>query len=199
MAEDNIYAAPESNLAVEKDRPAFFFATSHKKLLILYFATLGAYTIYWFYKHWQEQKIRNDEPVIPVLRAIFYIFFTYPLFKRIAQAAKEKNIPIAWGAGWLSTVFIIMTLISNGFDRVTARSTMIGVLDYVSILIIVPLVFPLYWVQNTANYVNGDKEGKSNSRFSVYNYLFIGLGVLLWIAVAIELGLIDIDALVNTL
>lgn len=187
MSNDNIYKAPQADLVAppETDSAQLFFPSSQKKLIILFIATLGLYSVYWFYKNWQIHQNVMDDKVIPALRGFFYIFFTYSLFKRVADTADRKNISTPWGAGWLATVFILLTIVSNILDRISARTDGFGALDIASILILFVLIIPLYMVQDTINQINNDKDGASNSVFSFYNYIFIFLGAILWFFIAV--------------
>ena len=193
MEKDNIYQTPSADLTIAEspEKNYAFFPTSNKKLLVLFFLTLGAYSIYWFYKHWSFQQKYMDKKISPALRSIFYIFFTHSLFKRIKIASEEKGIKTTLNFSALATLYIVLEIVSNGLDRASMKTEYIGVLDYASIAILVPIVFPLYIVQRVANLVNGDPEGKLNSMFSVYNYIFIMIGILFWSLVIV--GLLQID------
>lgn len=73
---DNPYKAPESDLELavagtEKQ----FYVVSIRKFTILFFMTLGLYTIYWFYSHWNEYKLYSGKKIWPAPRSIFSIFF----------------------------------------------------------------------------------------------------------------------------
>lgn len=193
IEQNNIYKTPSADLTVEESRDNNypFFPTSNKKLLVLFFSTLGIYSIYWFYKHWSFQQKYMDKKIIPILRSIFYIFFTHSLFKRIKVAADKKGIKYSLDFSVLATLYIVLEIVSNGLDRASMKTEHIGILDYASIAIIVPIVFPLYVAQRVANRVNDDPEGKLNAMFSMYNYIFITIGILFWILVIV--GLLQID------
>lgn len=200
MNENNLYAAPGVELLdseSEKEAAVKFFPSARGKLLILYFATLGLYSVYWFYKNWSLQKSLHGEDTIPVLRALFYIFFTHSLFNRIEQAADEKNITKSWSAGSLATLFVVLTLVSNILDRISAKSDVYSTTDYVSLGLLFVLVYPLYLVQGTVNKVNNDDEGKLNSRFSIYNIIFLLIGMVFWLFISIAVFDIDVSFLGN--
>lgn len=181
MEKDNIYQAPDSDVVVDmRESNCVFFPTSNTKLLVLFFSTLGLYSIYWFYKHWSYQRQYMDKKINPVLRSIFCIFFTHSLFKRIKESAEENGINTTINFSALATLYVVLELISSGLDRASGKSEDIGLLDYASIAIIVLIVLPLYAVQKVANQINDDPEGNINSQLSPYNYIFIMIGTLLW-------------------
>ena len=197
MSEENIYKTPEARLSVESydESECLFFPVSQNKLIILFIATFGVYSIYWFYKNWKLQQKCMREKVNPALRSIFYIFFTHSLFRRIESAAKKEEIPTSWNANVLATVFVILSIISNVLDRVSRTTETVGIVDYVSVLMVFILLYPLYMVQEVVNKVNGDPYGKLNNSFSIYNVIFIVIGVFLWFLVGIGFFQSDINSI----
>ncbi len=193
MSEENIYTTPESDLsnASIDGSKCYFFPTSQKKLVILFIATFGAYPVYWFYKNWELQK-KYGEKVMPLLRAIFYIFFTHSLFRRVEDAAMRKGISISWSAGPLAAIFVILTIVSSILDRTAENSPTIGIVDYASLAIVFVLLGPIYMVQEVVNKINDDPQGRLNSSFSIYNFIFIIIGVLMWMLVGVGLFQLDI-------
>jgi len=186
--EEKIYSPPEVQLI---DSPLLnptveLFPTSQAKLIVLYFATIGFYSFYWFYKHWKFQEEKLGKNIIPELRAIFYIFYTYSLFELIETVSADKGVTKSANAGVLATIFIIGTIISSILSRFYSRGEAIGIADYAGLLIMGILVWPLYVMQGIANKVNGDPKGKINSSFSIYNYIFIFIGSIIWISIMIE-------------
>jgi len=197
MPEENIYSAPKAELSVEPiDGSEFsFFPTSQTKLIILFIATFGAYTVYWFYKNWKLQQERMEKKIRPVVRSVFYIFFTHSFFKRVEEAAIEKEISKSWNASLLATILVILTIVSNVLDRVSARTETYGVVDFASVAIVFVILIPIYMVQEVVNKINADPQGRLNSSFSIYNFIFIVLGVLMWVVLGVGLFQIDVSFL----
>lgn len=187
MPNENIYSAPKADLddTTPVNSDIEFFPISQTKLTILYFATFGIFPIYWFYKHWKFQKEKSGDNMILVLRAIFYIFFTHSLFKKIEKVSKEKDLVKFTSASLLATVFVILTIVSNILSRITLNSETIGIADYVGLLIMAVMLWPLYVIQGVANNTNNDPNGELNSSLSIFNYIFIILGSLFWVLVII--------------
>ncbi len=146
------------------------------------FIRIGSYT-----------KKNAEKKILPLLRAIFYIFFTHSLFRRVEDAARRKEISISWGASSLATLFVILTITSSILDRAAENSVTIGLVDYASLAMVFILLGPIYMVQEVVNKINGDPEGRLNSSFSIYNFIFIILGGLMWILVGIGLFQLDIS------
>ncbi|MCZ6487942.1 MAG: hypothetical protein O6703_07170 [Gammaproteobacteria bacterium] len=194
MSEKDIYTAPESELGNEPidESKCKFFPTSQRKLVILFIATFGLYPVYWFYKNWVLHKKNVEKKIMPLLRAIFYIFFTHSLFRRVEDAAMRKGISISWSAGPLAAIFVILTIVSSILDRTAENSPTIGIVDYASLAIVFVLLGPIYMVQEVVNKINDDPQGRLNSSFSIYNFIFIIIGVLMWMLVGVGLFQLDI-------
>ena len=182
MNEENIYSPPEANLIVKNsDLTSYeFFPTSKNKLAILFVSTLGLYAIYWFYKNWKLQEERMEKKILPALRSLFYIFFTHSLFSRIEKAANHKEVSVKWKASLLATVFVILTILSNVLDRASASTESVNIADYLGLLVLLAMLYPLYYIQGVVNIVNDDPHGQINNSYSVYNFIFIILGVTIW-------------------
>ena len=189
--EENIYSTPQANLVVEpKDASgALFFPTSLKKLVILHVLTLGIYPVYWFYKNWRVHQKYMQKKTIPILRALFYIFFTHSLFKKIADTAKDRNVEMPWSPGTLATVLVLSTIIANVAERIASRMETTNALDYFGPALIFVKLIPLYLIQDLVNKVNADPRGELNRSFSIYNWIFIVLGAILWLLIFIGLFL----------
>lgn len=194
MPEESIYTAPKADLTTgtANELEMMFFPTSQKKLIILFLATFGTYTVYWFYKNWKLQQGKMEKKIIPILRSVFYVFFTHSLFRRVEQAAIEKEISKTWSANLLATILIILTIVSNVLDRLSGKTEAVGILDFASLAILFVLFIPIYMVQEVVNKINSDPEGRLNSSFSIYNFMFIVLGSLLWMLIAIGLFQIEL-------
>lgn len=186
MENNNIYAPPQSELNSNSNQ-SIFFPSSTKKLLILYFATFGLYNIYWFYKHWIYQKPYMENNIWPIPRAIFSIFFTHSLFKRIAQKIPENKEQFKYSV--LATIYIFASILTNLIDRISAQSNHFGIMDIVSFAFLALAAYPLYMAQYFANKANNDPQGNLNNKLSIYNYIFIALGLVFWLF----LGLLVVD------
>jgi len=158
-----------------------FFPVSIPKLTSLYLVTFGIYSIVWFYENWKIVRDRLRLEIWPVPRAIFYIFFAGSLFTRIKEEADDQGVETAWSPGVAAVVFVLFTVLGNALDRIAEQSDEIGFITFLSIPKLIITVFPLINVQRTANQVNGDPEGRLNSRFTPWNVLFFLLFGFVWL------------------
>jgi hypothetical protein len=85
---DNVYAAPTSNLnAPRTQENGMFYVVSERKFYLLFIATLGMYSVYWFYQNWATYKAGSSygssdaASIWPLGRTILAIFFVHALFR----------------------------------------------------------------------------------------------------------------------
>jgi hypothetical protein len=177
--DEAVYAAP------------VFYVVSRKKLAILYIATLGLYGVYWFYKNWSNYKhaavpdFNPDRDIWPAPRGLFSIFFIHALFREIKSYGRDKPALAEWNNEGHATKLVLTMIVSNVLDRLSYRSIGSPYTDLASLLILAPLLALFVEAQQMINVSCGDPDGKSNSRFTKANYVWITLGSIVWILVII--------------
>lgn len=178
--EDDIYKPPQSELVSNLPPEPDFYVVSERKFLILAIATLGMYYIYWFYKHWKNQKLKYRENIWPVARSIFSVFFTHSLFNRIQGTLVASNKSFAWSPGVLATLYVVFSLISSITDRLSSQTNASVVFSLVGFVALVPMVFATYKAQQAANLACDDPAGAQNCSITPVNIFWIILGLLIW-------------------
>jgi hypothetical protein len=163
-------AAPED---VATEPP--FFAVSVLKLTVMTLCTFSIYEVYWFYKHWQRIAEREREPIWPLARAFFAVFYCYGCFSRIRDHERAGEVGTRLHALALTIGFIVVTLmwrLPEPYDWISMTA----------FLFLLP-------VQHFANQLNAleSPSHDRNSRFAGWNWvaLIVG-GSLLLLAVAGE-------------
>ena len=169
-----------------------FFPVSEGKLITLYILSFGLYGIYWFQQNWKRQQPMMDKKIYPVWRAIFSIFFTHSLFKRIDQQAVHLPQQHKFNANVLATFFVAAIVVSNVIDRLSIntdinQSITNTTLIITSVVIFLFSAYPLAKVQATVNRINNDMLGYLNHKYSVWNYVLIVLGIVSWLMLAMGL------------
>ncbi|MFT2089476.1 hypothetical protein [Paraglaciecola sp. 2405UD69-4] len=184
MSTDDIYKAPEAELIVnpndsEEAKPEFF-TTAISKMVVLSVCTLNLYSFYWFYKHWTAQKLNANRDCLPVLRAIFQVFFVYSLFSTIKNEADHKSVKAAWMAGPLAVYYIVLQILQNASEHLPSISENLLFDSLFWIIFGLTSVIPMLVVQKTANILNDDPEGITNKKFGAANWVFTLIGVAFW-------------------
>lgn len=169
-----------------------YFPVSEGKFITLYILSFGLYGVYWFYKNWKLQEAKMDKKIYPVWRAIFSIFFTHALFKRIDQSASHLEKQHKFNANALATFFVAVIIVSNILENLAGNSGALLNISGNSIIIISLALFlastyPMVKVQATVNRINNDMLGYLNHKYSLWNYALITLGLLIWIMIALGL------------
>ena len=185
---DNPYSAPTSQVSdehqiEENGSTERFFAVSPKKFIVMHITTLGIYFFYWNYKNWKREREVTGGSIMPFWRAVFRIFFTHSLFRKISEVASRRDVQVSWSHGTYATIIVVLLIVDRVAERISFNTETIGILDMVSFLIlfvVIPLIVP---IQKTINQINNDPEGDLNSRFTVANYICMLLGGLLWLFV----------------
>ncbi|MEJ2553386.1 MAG: hypothetical protein P8079_05055 [Gammaproteobacteria bacterium] len=172
-------AAPAATKA--RTAPCAFFPVASTKLAVMYIVTFGLYGVYWFYSNWRLQQPYLNKKINQALRAIFYVFFTHSLFRNIKRAAERKGIATDWPADMWATVFVVVTIASNFMDRASSELAGMAYLNIIGLALVFVLVLPLCKAQELVNMINDDPGGALNRSFTVYNYIFIALGGLVWV------------------
>ncbi|MDF3013351.1 MAG: hypothetical protein K0Q78_1555 [Cellvibrio sp.] len=192
--QENIYAAPEANLATATGssvEPAFY-VVSPVKFLMLYFFTFSFYGLYWHYKNWSQYKIfyRDSEPM-PIMRAIFSIFFTHGLFSVIDMRIKDQQRDYSWNPTVWATIGVIALLGARLIDRFTASGSMSEPIEFVPFPLIIVYGIVLLKAQCAINMSCNDPGGKSNSNFTLANCAWIFFGTIFYCLTLIGLFLLD--------
>lgn len=162
-----------------------FFTVSEGKLITLYILSFGLYGIYWFYRNWALQQSEINKKIYPVWRAIFSIFFTHALFRRIHRHAEKLEKKHKFNANLLATLFVAAVITSNVLDRLIMNSALLenipdSLIAISSLLVFFISVYPLVKVQATVNRINNDILGYLNYKYSPSNYALIIIGTVAW-------------------
>ena len=189
--EADVYVNKDNSTAVTTNEPEFF-PVSEGKLITLYLLSFGLYGIYWFYQNWKIQQPKMDKKIMPLMRAIFSIFFTHSLFRIIDKSAEHLDKKHKFNANVLATFFVAAIIVSNVIDRLSLNSSAFinmssNTIIIASIIIFFLSVYPMVKVQATVNRINGDLLGYLNHKYSIWNYLLMALGASMWALMAMGL------------
>lgn len=172
----NVYAAPET--VVESELPHLeespeYHLTGTIKVIVFYVLSFGLYSAVWFYQQWRQQKIIAGVDCWPVPRAIFSIFFAYPLFSGVKSLAEDKRVSVGWGAGLMAALYIIASILANVSEHIfvdDSVSVTVVMLFTVMILFVPALV--LFYVQKAINSIYQGKVEDMNEKFTLINWIF---------------------------
>jgi serine/threonine protein kinase len=171
----------EQTIPVSTSEP-MYFPVSITKLVVMSIVTLGLYQLYWGYKNWKSYKLRSNADIMPIARAIFGVFYTYPLFGHIARDAEQAQIK-SFPAGVLAIVWILLAAIAPRLPDP------FWLITFLSFCALIP-------VQKTINQLNQKAvpTHDQNRKFGILNWLAIVLMGLVVIVVALNYSSVnDVD------
>lgn len=191
--QENVYASPESNLETSQvPVRQMFYVVSKTKFWVLFLCTLGYYSIYWHFKNWKQYKDYHKESMMPVMRALFSIFFTHTLFNTVDSELKEKSKVFYWRPALWATLAVVSVIFARIIDRIYVND-LSNDLTFAAIFIFVALNgFSLFNAQLAINESCDDPFGSTKSNFTILNWIWImlgGLGSLVVLAGLIIIGL----------
>jgi hypothetical protein len=183
-AEENPYKAPDARVADVGvlSSQELFYVVAKPKFLALMIATMGIYTVYWFYKNWALLN-RRRHCYWPVARGLFSIFFAHALFDEIDRALRRSDAArtFFWSPRSLATGYVVFSILMNICDRLSFKNIGSPLTDLLGFVLLVPIVLILLRAQQAANLAAGDPEGTHNSRLTLANIAWLILGTLLWL------------------
>lgn len=204
--DNSVYQPPKANLIVDGESQVqqLFYVVSKQKFMLLFFMTFGMYSVYWFWAHWHQWKQQTHDDIWPVPHAIFNIFFTHNLFSKITEQINQQQATANIGQPDpidiqnQATIYVIASLVMNFSDRVLER-TLGDWATLLTFLLLPVMAFALWQGQQQANIACGDIEGTANSNLTIWNYIWLVLGLLGWGVLVYSVYFMLIYALITML
>lgn len=184
---ENLYAPPAAAVAelVPIERRTEFYVVSGRKLALLTIATMGWYTVYWFYMHWARYRTWHKIKDQPAARAIFFVLYTHSLAVKIDRRLREKAIALNWWPCTTATGFVLLVLVGNLYDLVPQETPVW--LDFATVLLLAPQTWLMWRMQRAANLACGQPTAESNQAITWANWVWIALGGVLWLSMLLAL------------
>ncbi|WP_313319867.1 DUF4234 domain-containing protein [Stenotrophomonas sp.] len=187
LSEGNVYAPPQAELtpAIPVQQLPPFYVVSITKVVLLSIATLGMYSLYWFWNHWKRHKIDKKLSLWPVPRAIFAIFFAHSLNREIDYRLQRNRSNYRWSPGAWATLYVVSVILMRVISRIP--ETMLSA-NLSFVLILLPLagqIMALVRAQRAANLACGDPQALQNRRLTVANWFWLVLGGLFWLLIVV--------------
>lgn len=192
-AQDNVYAPPQASLAQQTAQPSAlppFYVVSITKLVLLYIATMGFYSLYWFWKHWSRHKRDKKLDIWPVPRSVFSIFFANSLNQEIDHRLRRSGKRYNWSPGMWAGAYVISAIAGNIVSRIPDAFLAPLPGFGIGLLLMAVTGMALVQAQRAANLACGDPDGAGNSRLTAANWAWLVLGGLFWIVVGLGIVII---------
>ena len=170
----------QDNTAEIEEAIPKFYIVSLNKFTVLFMGTAGLYMAYWFYKQWEAYKLSIKGNQIPVMRALFSLFFVHSLFNKLTTLYTQKSGKNSSVLNTAATLFVVVSTISFASGYVSEDSEFKPFLLVLNLISTPILCWFCYQAQWFINYICNDINGDSNKGFTSGNYIWIIIGTLFW-------------------
>ena len=157
------------------------YVVSLNKFAVLFMGTAGLYMAYWFYKQWELYKLSTQGKQIPILRALFSIFFVHSLFNKLTALYAIKSGKENKALNTSATLFVVVSAISFVSGYVPEESEFKPFLLVLNLIFTPVLCWFCYQAQWFINYISDDTNGKTNQKLTGANYVWVVVGTFFWI------------------
>lgn len=158
-----------------------FPVVSMGKFTLLYFGTMGFYSLYWFYRNWNAAEAITGRNLFKIGRTLFAMFFVHQLFALVQTQQKTQAQQHAWQPFKLAWVYIGAGAIQFFLTLVVEQYGLSPWLRlFVFCAALVVQYYVLYTAQLVMNRVALDPYGNANSKLNIHNHLWIAFGFYLW-------------------
>lgn len=177
----------EEAAALSAADDSMFYVVSRRKFAILFIATFGMYSLFWFFKNWSQYRYASQlasgtRPSIwPLPRALFMVFFIHSLFSKVKAYGADKPGVAAWhntAHAWAIVGLYVVLNVLDLLDRFAPRVPLTGLFSFAGMVL---LLYASIRAQAMINASCGDPEGARNDKLTGANYVWILLGGLVWI------------------
>jgi hypothetical protein len=179
-----------------RKRPEFsesdFFPVALVKFLVLSLLTMGLYSAYWMYRNWKAIKRKQQSDIMPIARAIFAIFWFYPLFSALKNDSLERFDKNKVMLPFIATIFALVYFI------LSVGGSFIEYSAFSLVSLLLPLLFiPFVKYINKVDHENSEAY-RYNSTWNIQSIAAIILYFpLLGFIVAQETPLMPSDSVVS--
>ncbi|WP_213879086.1 hypothetical protein [Pseudomonas sp. dw_358] len=157
-----------------------FYVVSPAKLMTLAVLSLGFYFLFWAHRNWSLYRAATGEKVWPPARALFYIFFVHQLYHKAEASIRASGRVYAPKVEPWATLFVLLTVAVSLLDVVSRTVPSVAEFGAWALWVLPLRAYALSKSQGILNFAANDPAARSNSGFTLWNYLLIVPGVLLW-------------------
>lgn len=172
---------PESEESTPAQSVHTFFVISVKKFMVLYFMTMGLYSIVWFYEHWKQYQLATGIKVWPAVRAFFGAIMIFSLFSKVQKSLSESGRAYEWSPVVRGTLIFAITVACIIFSLIGNATFIPAWLIVANLMVLGVIGFLLAGAQRAINFLETDPEGHGNSTLSFANGIWVGVFGYLWL------------------
>lgn len=171
---NNPYASPNAPLT-----PAChggYFAVARRKFAIMLIITGGTYATYWCYRQWKAYTQVTGGNQWAWARGLFWWLFAYNLFVKLDAELQERGQSIEWSHRRRGLVVLTA---ASGSLLLSLLNPVYALLPQVLLTLL--SAFMLIGTLPAVNALANDLNGEGNSRLTWANWIWLLVGILMWI------------------
>ncbi len=149
---------------------------SVEKFVFLSVITFGFYQLWWSYKAWRFFKQKQDLDITPPLRALFSLFFQWPLFTRIKDFSEAEG----YNPGFSPFLLFIGSLFLDLFSLMPEPYFLLSIL---SVVFYIPPFKALNYAKTQCNEFVTIEQKSFNTR----QIVLIIISSVLWLLMIVGL------------
>lgn len=149
---------------------------SLKKFILFSVLSFGIYTFWWTFKEWRFFMQKDQLNINPTMRAVFSVFYLYPLFKKILLFAQEKSYIHKYSPFLMFLGAILLSII----PMVSDSYWILSVFSFI-------FYIPAFNALNYAKLKSDQLVIIQNKELTVIQICLIAIGLILWILILVGL------------
>ena len=150
--------------------PQYLISTN--KFILLSLTSLGLYNVWWCYKAWKFYQQKESLDIKPAWRAIFSLFFLYPLLNKIIKFANKEGFEANYSVDLLFIGYFIFTLLSR-------LSWPYGLVAIINVLFLIPPFQAL----NHAKRISTEFVVYEQSSLNGKQVAIVVIGSIMWVLI----------------
>ena len=153
---------------------------SLNRFMFLSVISMGLYAIWWIFEAWRFFMQKDKLDIMPAARAIFAIFFIYPLFNRIQNYAETQGYQNKFSSALMCIGYIGWSLLAQLPDPY-------WLISVAACAFLIPAFKAL-------NYAKSNTQGLKivhMQKFSIAQWILIIVCSILWLLILIALFILE--------
>ncbi|WP_240007402.1 hypothetical protein [Pseudaquidulcibacter saccharophilus] len=181
MNNEDIEKSPNETASYEVKEEAKFYVVSSEKFWILTIASLGFYTLVYYFLNWEAYRNATRKDISPFWRTITFPYFVFDFRDKVKELCDEKDVKTGYEFDILPFAMVLTYVLSSliVYKQTDSGSFHYGLFGAGMAISIFQSRFRKF-----INIASGDELGESNSKLSLENYFWLGL---LWFLLILSL------------
>ncbi len=160
----------------------FYYPVSLWKFALMFVATFGLYAVFWTWKCWRWAKAHGRKDIQPFWRAVFQLFWLYPLFAEANRRGGKPGMP-SWIGGVAAVAYAAWSIGDSLASRLPGTPELLKLSEVLAFVCYIPALLAV----NRRNAAD-PQALKANSRITGLTLVALLTGAAVWALVVIGLN-----------